>query len=232
MSAPPSRPGLSLSDAGWAAVCCLAAEAGASPAYPYPWDGLEADLRRQGRPLLLVAYGSLMNAPSAAQTLRPSAARRPVVAFGVRRVFNYCMAEASLARYGSCDTQERAALNVYRSAAPADMVNGVGLEVPAEEVRALRQRELGYDLYPVACLWWDAQESPPLLAHILGTPDQPRQGPRYTRDDLRPHPAYYRLCRAGAASFSAAFLDFYLDSTYLADRSTNLRAWERAGTGS
>jgi hypothetical protein len=230
MSASPSRPGLRLDSFAWDTVCRLAAQTAASPGYVYPWHGLEGDLERLGQQLLLVGYGSLMNAVSAGQTLRTSPGRRPVVAFGARRVFNYAMAEMSLARYGPCNNaQQVAALNVYRSDSVADMVNGVCLAVAVGEVPALRQRETGYDLFPVPCLWWNVVGAIPFVAHVLGAPDEPHSGPRYTGDDLQPHPVYYRVCRDGAASVSADFLNFYLDSTYLADRRTSLRRWEQTG---
>jgi hypothetical protein len=223
--------GFAVGAAAWAEVCRLAADLAADPGRVYPWEGLEGELERAGRPLSLVGYGSLMSAASAAQTLRATpGGPRLVVAFGARRVFNYAMSESTLARYGPlADPLARAALNAYRSANPADAVNGVCLEVVAADVPALRRRERGYDLQPVVCLRWDRPAGPPFVAHVLSAPDRPADGERHTDDRLRPHAEYYRLCRDAAAAVSEAFLTFFLETTYLADRRTTARAWERSG---
>ncbi len=76
------------------------------PAYVYPWAGLTGGVR-------LVGYGSLLNAASAARTLAPGGARRPVLAFGARRLFDCEMSAGALQRYGAgADSRGGAALNV------------------------------------------------------------------------------------------------------------------------
>ncbi len=210
-----------ISAAAWGSVCRLTAELSSRPSIVYPWAGLEARLATERRPLGLVGYGSLMNAASAARTLRPGAERRPVVAFGARRLFNYAMPDEALARLGGRrGGRARAALNVYPTGDPLDAVNGVYLEVPAEDVPALRARERGYDLRAVACLSWDARGGGPFVGHVLCAPDAPRSGERHTDDTLEPQPEYARLCRDGDASFGEAFESFYLATTFLADRRT------------
>jgi hypothetical protein len=210
----------------WDAIARLSAELVTRPRYVYPWDHLEADLQATGQPLLLAGYGSLLDATSAAVTLRPTAhGRRPVIAFGARRVFNYALEASSPTRpVAPADPLARAALNVYPRRDLSEVCNGVCLAVAPTDVPALRARETGYDLHPIVCVSWDAPHQPPFVAYVLGAPDG-----GHTDDRLRPHPAYYQLCRAGAASFSAEFLAFYLDTTYLADRRTTIRAWEQAG---
>jgi hypothetical protein len=42
-----------------------------------------------------------------------------------------------------------------------------------------------------------------------------------------PHPLYAGLCRAGAHAVSEAFLQLYLETTFLADRKTRLLEWEK-----
>lgn len=194
--------------------------------YPYPWDTLEGDLANQERSrLFLLGYGSLTNRTSAGHTLR-DVMGVPAVAFGVRRIFNYLIPKSNT-RYGrSANPEERAALNVVPTGRAEDMVNGVLIEVPPLDVTALRGREIGYDLIPVACIRWHEREEPPFLGHILHCPDEPRQGKVRTAADIMPHRGYYRVCREGAAEVGAPFLDFWLATTYLADGTTLARQWE------
>ncbi|HEX4613198.1 MAG TPA: hypothetical protein VH092_33740 [Urbifossiella sp.] len=168
-----------------------------------------------------------MNAASAARTVRPGTPRRPVVAVGALRVFNYVMPAPALDRLGvPADPAARAALNAYPSSSPADVLNGVCIAVPAEDIPALRGREQGYDLRPVACLDWSSPLSPPFVGFVLSAPDAPASGHRHTDDTLTPHPEYARLCRAGATAFGPTFEAFYLTTTWLADRRTTAAGWE------
>ncbi len=190
----------------------LAALAG-RPRLAYPWTDV-AD----GIPLL--GYGSLMNAASAAQTLAPSRTR-PVITFGVRRVFEYDMGDMAQSRYGEAPgALTRAALNVRFTGVAADAVNGVLFDVPAADVPALRLREIDYDLQPVVCLPWEEWAAPPFVAYVLSCP------PTSSRVNARllPQSRYAQTCRDGAASVSPTFLAAYLASTYLADGVTRWSA--------
>jgi hypothetical protein len=214
----------------WRAVRRLTAELSARPPIVHPWTGLETDLAAGSRVLGLVGYGSLMNAKSAARTVRPVSAARPVIAFGVRRVFNYIMPDDLLAKLGRSSVRPaRAALNVYPSPDPGDAVNGVYIEVPLEDVPALREREKGYDLRPAACLNWNTPGGEPFVGHILCAPDAPSMGERHTDDTLQPQPEYASLCREGAASFGEEFVAFYLATTFLADRCTTVADCQTPG---
>jgi hypothetical protein len=199
------------------------------PLYRYPWDTLVREMK-QGAvgPLYLIGYGSLMNAASAARTLRKATIRRrlPVISFHIRRLFNYLLKSAS-GPYGTVAQGQRyAALNVKRTGDVNDMVNGILLEIGPHEIDALCRREKKYDLVPVLCLSWEDTDAMPFWAHTLCCPDSP--GSDGTPDDKRlmPHPAYYRVCREGAAEFGDAFLDFFRVSTYLADDRTLMLEWE------
>jgi hypothetical protein len=46
-------------------------------------------------------------------------------------------------------------------------------------------------------------------------------------NDALPHPLYAGLCRAGAHAVSEAFLQLYLETTFLADRKISLAEWEK-----
>src|SRR6266542_6439025 len=131
------------------------------PAYVYPWAGLTGGVR-------LVGYGSLLNAASAARTLAPGGARRPVLAFGARRLFDCEMSAGALQRYGAgADSRGGAALNVRITSVIGDAVNGILFDIPAAEIEALRVRETGYDLAPVICSPWEQFDETPFVAHIL-----------------------------------------------------------------
>jgi hypothetical protein len=234
MTATPAAPqgpilhGLPIPAASWAAVRHVASGLANHPTYLYPWEGLEEGLGFAGGSLALVGYGSLLSAASAARTVRPTPGRRrPVVAFGMRRVFDYAMPADRMGASGPPgDSLATAALNVYPRSELTDVFNGVLLEVPRDDIQGLRARELGYDLRPSACLWWDDLEQPPFVAFVLCAPDEPRGGRQYTDRRLSPHREYYQLCRNGAASFSAEFLGFFLNTTYLADQQTTALDWE------
>jgi cation transport regulator ChaC len=208
------------------AVARKLTEALQAPSYRYPWRGLEEDLvHRQQSALRLLGYGSLVNAPSAARTLTEGT-RAPAIAFGARRLFNYEISDRQ-SRYGPvAHSLARAALNVSVTGRPEDRVNGVIIEVARSDIPALRQRERGYDLRPVACIPWADKNEAPFLAYILECPDEPREGEVHTSEGIEPHHTYYRVCREGAAQIGEDFLRFWLASTYLADGVTPVEHWE------
>jgi hypothetical protein len=215
--------GLSLSAEQENQISKKMAETPLWPTYVYPWAGLEERLREEGKTSVsIVAYGSLVNASSAARTLRDSAPelRRRVIAFGVRRVFNYLM-PSSAGSYGTPRIpQAIGALNVKITADVHDALNGLVIRTGIRDIAALRERELGYDLVPVACLWWEDLMKAPFFAYIL------RAGNEYTSDKIEPHREYYDLCRTGASQWGDEFLEFWLSTTYLADGMTPVAAWE------
>ncbi|MFQ5847284.1 MAG: hypothetical protein ACE5IQ_06350 [Candidatus Methylomirabilales bacterium] len=224
-----NRHGLHLAPPQRRAIEQKMAEALREPSYPYPWESLEGEMARRGLSHFpIVGYGSLLNSGSAARTLRDDrpVRRRPVVAFGVRRIFNYQM-PPGVERYPPpTHPRARAALNVRLTREINDVMNGIVLDTSLRDIPAMRAREVGYDLVPVACLGWTAIEDPPFLAHILCCPDEVRNGERRTSDAIEPHGEYYQVCREGAADFGAAFLRFWLATTYLADGVTPVAAWE------
>jgi hypothetical protein len=160
-----------------------------APGYPYPWGGLEEELARQGSPgLQLLGYGSLVNRVSAARTLSRQVLRtmEPAVAFGARRIFNYVLPRDS-ERYGPPEEPDgRAALNVRITGEPSDALNGVLITIPIDEVPALREREVGYELAPAPCLPWPTRSERPFSAYILSCPD----GGRFVDNILKPHTEY------------------------------------------
>ena len=199
--------------------------------FEYPWNGLEEVVANtlDGK-LLLVGYGSLLNRDSAVETIKdtPREGHPPVLALGARRVFNYVMPEAELKSYGvNFSPRERAALNVDYSRSPADAVNGRLLTVGPVDIAALREREFGYDLRPVVCMRWGEWKVAPFTAYVLVAVEGTRDGRQVIDNDALPHPLYAGLCRAGAHAVSEAFLQLYLQTTFLADRKISLFEWEK-----
>jgi len=207
--------------------------ASAWPTYLFPWDGLEAQLHHAGRLLTLIAYGSLINAGSWKNRNEIGQRDRPMLAFGVRRVFDYEMDEAACKRYGQPRSpDERGALNAYVEGLPNLRMYGMGINYTPEEIPHLREREVAYDLVPVACarLTEQGEISPevslPLeVAYVLACPARPWKGRFYTHPHVRPHREYYKVCAAGCSKISRGFLESWKETTYLADRITTVARW-------
>ena len=200
-------------------------------AFCHPWDGLEACLRETGAECLsLVGYGSLVNAASAAMTVSSAGGLGPwpVVAFGVRRVFNYAMDPTHSRYMSSVGPEARALLNVRLSGKIEHALNGALLEVGLADLPALRERESDYDLAPVACLNWGGEDREPFIAWILVCSETSERGKRRVDNGLLPNHDYYSVCREGAESYGAEFLSAWLDSTFLGNGETPVRSWERA----
>lgn len=201
------------------------------PTHMYPWPDLESFLETWGlSSLALIGYGSLLNRRSARLTISdPDALRRAVVAFGVRRVFDYVLDDESLRRYGlAADPRAIAALNVLATRRAEDTVNGVLCLVSLADIHPLRLRELGYDLTPVQCVEFDDRTGARFSAYILTCPDDPPDGVRRRNAKITPHPAYLKVCLKGAREISREFLDEFLSSTFLADGRTRLVEWDPA----
>jgi predicted ATPase len=198
------------------------------PSYEYPWKGLEADLRRDGREtIMLFGYGSLLNLESARRTFPGTVERfTPAIAFGVVRLFNFEMPEAVRLRYTLFkDPLERGLLNARVTGFMTDAANGVLVEVRIDEIEALRTREVGYDLRPLACIPWNRDsESAPVLAFVLSCPDRLWEGRPLTNRELSPHRGYLLQCDEGAKSYSEGFRRFWQETTFLADGETCISA--------
>lgn len=223
--------GVQISNEQLEAVSQVVTEARNEPTYLYRWDKMEKEFEKKGlTELSFVAYGSLLNAQSAALTLQdlPHKDFQPVIAFGARRLFNYMMPPNS-ARYGPPkQPMARAALNVRFTGKIEDSVNGLLIKLPLNEIAALRDREKGYDLIPIACLGWSEIEEPPFIAYILRCPDELREGKRFTNENITPHHKYYKVCREGAETIGEDFLHFWRATNYLADGITPAASWETA----
>lgn len=186
---------------------------------PYPWASLEPSIMDTGRPLLLVGYGSLLNPASAKRTIcsTPPVGHPPVIAFGATRVFNYVMPQSVLDRYGDqISPRERAALNAAWTGKSESVLTGRLIDVPASDLPALRERERGYHLCPVAFVPWGDPSSLPTLGHVLVADERPVAGVRHVDNTLLPHPGYTLLCREGARLVDAEFERAFLATSWVA----------------
>lgn len=194
--------------------------------YAYPWDELTEEMLREGRShLALVGYGSLISVTSAARTITsaPPGGYEPVIAFGVSRLFNYEMPPEALKRYGTpVDSPARAALNVRVTYDLRDAINGVLVQVIADDIPSLRDREPGYDLRPVVCLPWNDLDADPFVAYVLAAPDGIRSGRTFTSSTIEPHGNYLRLCIDAARALSEPFLKFFIATTFQSDGVTRI----------
>jgi len=160
----------------------------------WPW----IDLDKNEGPLKIFGYGSLMSSKYGID----GQATTPVVAFGVRRVFNYKMPRP---------WSGKTCLNVEPD--PTGIANGVVCDLMRPSLNSFRQRERGYDLLPITCVVIEPGEN---HGKIVGAWACSASDPKFV-DTLPPDELYYRECRRAAAEISPRFLDMYLKTTFLPD---------------
>lgn len=178
---------------------------------------------------VIFGYGSLVNKTSAARTLSPEvmSTYKPVLAFGLKRLFNYKVGST-----GNWGTPERptdlAMLNVFKTGNMDNMVNGVTFEVPLSDLRQLIKREIGYDLVAIPVIAWDDKGDNPhfFVAYTFSASSEQRDGKSFISPCINPVPGYARASRDGAAAIGKEFLDFWVKTTYLADKKTSFKDWE------
>ncbi len=179
----------------------------------------------------IFGYGSLINKVSAGRSVKPEAldTMRPVIAFGAKRLFGY-NARAS-ERWGVLDPKERAMLNIVPSWNLTDRVNGVVLEVDAEDLASLVEREVGYDLVPILVATWnDDHEADPVLnlevAYTFSASSELRDNVLYTATQFYPVRGYLKAVRDGAAEFGETFARFWEATTFLGNGTTSVDEWD------
>lgn len=194
----------------------------------YPWDKLESLCEEKNeKTLKIVGYGSLVNKQSAALTVTVQK-RKLVVAFGVYRIFNYVIPKGHL-RYGLPDQPKRiSALNIGVTNKVSDYINALLIEIPISDIKALREREIAYDVIQVPCVPWDDREKEPFYSNILFCPYSDFNGLEKTKDNLEPHTEYYKVCRSGAYSFGEDFLNCWKSTTFLSDGVSSMNVWENS----
>lgn len=204
------------------------------PSLQYPNRGYEKILEKYADDkVLLFGYGSLMNKASASKSLKPEAVESmvPVVAFGVKRIFNYKASKVD--QWGrNLDPLERAMLNLIPTTTYNSIVNGVVMKVDQEDFRRLVQREVGYDLMPILIADWDSviAESSSVeikVAYTFIVPDETRNGIDYTQTKYYPVRGYLHASEDGASAFGKTFLKLFDYTSFLANGTTRVYQWDQ-----
>jgi cation transport regulator ChaC len=204
------------------------------PHLTYPNEEVHLILNRfpEGK-VLIFGYGSLINPTSAAKNMKPEAVEsmKPVVAFGVKRIFNYRASKTS--HWGEDqNVKEKAMLNLHASFNLSSMANGVMIEVDEADLKSLIQRETGYDLVPVMVAdWQDVKENKGadtrfFIAYTFVVPHELRDNKAYTSTGFYPVRGYMHAIQEGAERYGEDFKEFWNATTYLADGTTTINDWD------
>lgn len=192
-----------------------------------------ADFEKCGEgKILLFGYGSLMNTTSASRSVGNEAVEsmKPAIAFGLKRLFNY--KAANVTRWGfDLPSKEKAMLNVTPTTTYNEVINGVVMKISPEDLASLVQREEGYDLAPVLVTDWEniSNKNPEPVIQIAYTflvPNELRRGIAYAQTNYYPVRGYLHAVEDGASAFGQDFLNFWKNTTYLADGTTKVHEWD------
>ncbi len=182
--------------------------------------------------VLIFGYGSLMNKVSAARSMKSEAVEsmQPVVAFGVKRLFNYKVTDPS--RWGpDQNRKERAMLNLAQTVNIGSMANGVILEVDAQDLSSLVARETGYDLVPILVASWDDVQAQNVdveirIAYTFVAVNELRNNIAYTSTEYYPVIGYLHAVQEAAKTYGEEFASFWNATTYLANGTTPIEGWD------
>ncbi len=202
------------------------------PFLHYPNENRELVQQQFGnKKVPIFGYGSLMNVESARQSMKVDAiaSMQPVVAFGVKRIFNYTAKYAH--RWGNLHSNERAMLNLIPTYNTSSIANGVVIEVDDDDLVQLIKREVGYDLIPVLVASWDEiSAKKPILnirvAYTFVASSELRKNMLYTHTRYYPVRGYMQAVQEGALRYGDRFLDLWNATTYLADGTTLIDEWD------
>ena len=201
--------------------------------YEYPWYSLEEELKEEGKDkIVLFGYGSLLNKLSAKETIKNDAVDKytPVIAFGIKRLLDYNMPDELRSRsiYEFIENEQSIGLfNARFTGSITDSANGALIEVSLDEIASLRKREVGYDLRPIVCIPWGNQKGKIMNAYTLGCSGRMWKGKMLSDSTILPHKGYYKVCREGASKISNKFLEYFLETSYIADGKTKVKDWEK-----
>lgn len=204
------------------------------PFLQYPNNGHETLMQHfpSGK-VRVFGYGSLINKVSAGRTVKPEAIQSmyPGVIFGAKRIFNYTATKTD--HWGANQhPKEKAMLNLVPSLNFASIVNGVVIEVDAEDLMRLVQREIGYDLVPVLVASWTdiVNRKPPLeiqVAYTFVSAPELRDHRLYTSTQFYPVRGYLNAIQQANLEYGEAFSSLWDQSTYLADGTTTIKSWDQ-----
>ena len=166
-----------------------------------------------------IAQGTLINKRSIGQTIGRAMLHGPVVASGVRRIFNFALEDENYVEHGgrynrSADPERRATLNILKTGNSEDKVNGILFSTDADDIDALAEREYGYDLLTVP---YEHSGARSVANMFIARQDSEAVGHRVL-DDILPNESSLSICLVGAATYGAAFLNMWIESCLLASK--------------
>jgi hypothetical protein len=186
------------------------------------WPNWPEFLRRR-ESVEFIGYGTLINKVSASRSMSGASERKPVNAFGVRRVFNFVLEDKNYADHGGLYRRSEfenhvATLNIQETGKSEDIVNGVLMQVSNNDVDGLAEREAGYDIISVV---YSLVESPQTVsrAYIFTARQGSSDIGHRVRNDVLPNESSLETCLSGARDYGEEFLDTWIRHCYLADGS-------------
>jgi hypothetical protein len=176
------------------------------------------ELFKKGPDRRFIAQGTLINKQSIERTISRANLHGPVIAEGVRRIFNFALIDENYIDHGgryerSSVESHRATLNIVPTGNRRDTVNGILFSTSPDDIDALAKREFGYDVLPTEYRQGDerataymfiARRSSAVIGHRVV-------------DDILPNESAVSICLSGAATYGEGFLQDWIDSCYLAD---------------
>lgn len=191
----------------------------------------------------VVGYGSLLSETSARETVPGLRNFRLVEVAGYRRIFNK-VGIVFISRHGA-DPQSREVASCSTLADPATTIICSQFECTRQEYAELIEREHRFEWVEVATSSLHSGEASTGLmcttsrdeyyrSHKCATQEeyQQRVGQFYQgriwREDILPFPRYLGFCLQAAAEHDEIVINNFLDSSYLADGRTTLRAYLKA----
>ena len=176
------------------------------------------DFSKRNQHCKFIAQGTLINKQSIEKTIDGARLHGPVIASGVRRIFNFALIDENYEEHGgryerSQEDSHCATLNVEHTGNVQDKVNGILFSTSPADIDALARREYGYDLLPVEHQLADKTA----LAHMFIARKESQTIGHRVLDNILPNESSLSICLAGAATYGKVFLDTWIESCYLAD---------------
>ena len=165
-----------------------------------------------------IAQGTLINKHSIGKTIDRARLHGPVIASGVKRIFNFALIDENYEEHGgrykrSPKDSHCATLNIVHTGNVQDKVNGILFSTSPTDIDALAQREYGYDLLPVEYRPSDIKA----LAYMFIARKESQAIGHRVLDNILPNESSLSICLTGAATYGKVFLDTWIESCYLAD---------------
>lgn len=177
------------------------------------------DKLKQEKESYFIAQGTLINKHSIGQTVGGAKLHGPVIASGVKRIFNFALEDNNYSEHGgrytrSLNPTHRATLNILSTGNAQDKVNGILFSAEARDIDNLAEREYGYDLLPVEC---EKASTLSVAYMFIARQDSKTIGHRVL-DDILPNESSLSICMKGAATYGAPFLRMWVESCLLANK--------------